>query len=231
MKGSLPPNPAILIPCFNAGSRIAEVARSARTVLDNVLVVDDGSTDGGTDNLAEIAVNVLRFPENRGKGYALIEGFRAALGDPDVSCVVTLDADGQHDPREVPGLLKAFLEEDADLVIGARSFDRKQVPWASRIGNCLTRILTGMLFGVRLSDTQSGFRVHSRRLAEHIVQSVEGGRYETEMTIVLMAVRGGYRLVSHPIATIYEPGNRSSHFRKVRDSWRVWRALFLGLWR
>jgi len=231
MSGEVPSRPLALIPCFNAGARVLEVARGARAVLEDVLVVDDGSTDGGTEGLSKLEVGVLRLPENRGKGHALVEGFRAALANPDISCIVTLDADGQHDPGEIPGLLDAFSEQTADLLIGSRSFERSQVPWASRIGNRLTRALTGALFGIRLADTQSGFRVHSRRLAEHIVRSVQGGRYETEMTIVLLAARGGYALASHPIATIYEPGNRSSHFRKIRDSWRVWHALFLGLWR
>ena len=87
--------------------------------------------------------------------------------------------------------------------------------------------VTRLLLGRKIPDTQSGFRLHSRRFLEVVVQDVAGGRYETEMEILVKAVLGGYEVVSVPIRTIYERGNPSSHFRRMRDSWRVWRALFI----
>jgi glycosyltransferase involved in cell wall biosynthesis len=207
-----------IIPCYNAGDRLVKVVQRVIPLLDKVIVVDDGSTDGGVAALGALPVQLVRFPKNRGKGHALLEGMRAALTDDRIRTLCTLDADGQHNPAEVPGLYAAYLRDDADLLIGARVFDAVKVPWPSRIGNKMTIALSSRLIGARLPDTQCGFRLLSRRFAREVVDTVAGGRYETEMEIVVRAVRRGYRVSSAPIATIYEEGNRSSHFRKGRDS-------------
>jgi glycosyltransferase involved in cell wall biosynthesis len=215
----------VVIPCYNAGHRVHGVVERALAFVDRVFVIDDGSTDHGVDALRGLPVHVIAFPENRGKGAALLEGFRAALHDPDTCCVAVIDADGQHDPAELPALYAAFQAQHADLVIGARAFDARTVPWPSRFGNKLTAAITARLFQRRLPDTQSGFRLHSRRFLEAVLAHVPGGRYETEMAIVIQAIRGGYTIESVPIQTLYEAGNASSHFRRIRDSLRVYRTL------
>lgn len=214
-----------VIPCYNAGLNVSHVIENVLRVIERVIVIDDGSTDGCLDGMG-LPVRLIRFSRNRGKGAAMIAGFKAALEDRGMKCVVVVDADGQHDPAETPRLYGAFVEKQADLVIGARDFDQAHVPWASWLGNTLTSLVTGLLLKRRLADTQSGFRLHSRRLLEDVVRSVPEGRYETEMQILARAIQGGYVIVSVPIATIYEAGNPTSHFRKVADSWRVWSALF-----
>ena len=217
---------AAVVPCYNAGPALRRVAEGLVDQTAAVIIVDDGSTDGFTDMLADLPLIRRRFPENRGKGHALLEGFRAALDLPAVSCAAVVDADGQHDPAELPRLHEAFEAHDADLLIGARQFQGGYVPWASRLGNTLTVMLTALLLGRRVPDTQSGYRLHSRRLLEHILANVAGGRYDTEMEILVSAVRNGFNVVSVPIQTIYERGNPSSHFRKIGDSWRIYRRLF-----
>ena len=216
---------AAVVPCFNAGERVAPVVAALRDILDHVIVVDDGSTDGATAGLRDSGATVIVLPENQGKGFAMIRGFSEALAIPDVTCAVIIDADGQHDPNELPRLYAAFVEQDADLVIGAREFDQAHVPWRSRFGNKLTAGITRALLGQRIGDTQSGYRLHSRPLLEFIIENVPGGRYETEMEILVKAVRGGYRVATAPIETIYEEGNPSSHFNKFRDSFRIYRTL------
>lgn len=225
----LGPGVAALIPCFNAGDRLRGVVDRLRPLVETILVVDDGSTDGAVDAVADDVAEVIRFDTNRGKGHALLAGFEAALKRPEVICVVTLDADGQHDPAEIPRLIEVFHAEEADLVIGARTFEGHSVPWRSWFGNTLTALLIRLALGRRISDTQSGFRVHSRRFVEGVVATVPGGRYDTEMGIVLNAVREDYRLVTVPIRTIYEAGNPTSHFHKLRDSWLIYRRLFGAL--
>ena len=217
---------AVVIPCFNAGTRVRPVAAAALEVADRVIVVDDGSTDGCIDALRPLDLRIVQFPENRGKGHALIEGFRTALAVDSVTCACVVDADGQHDPAEIPRLHSAFVERRADLVIGSRIFDGPGVPWRSRYGNKLTIGLTALLLGQKVPDTQSGFRLHSRRFLEDVVQSVRPGRYETEMEILVKGVREGYAVVPAPIKTIYEVGNPSSHFNKFRDSVRIYLRLF-----
>lgn len=217
---------AAVVPCYNAGPRVEPVVRRLLELLDHVIVVDDGSTDGATAPLQALGASVIHFPENKGKGHAMLAGFRAALAADNVTGVVIVDADGQHDAAELPNLWDAFLSQNADLVIGTRAFGGKHVPLRSKIGNRFTALVTRVVIGVALPDTQSGFRIHSRRFLEDVLLSIRGGRYETEMEIVVRAARGGYKIAAAPIQTIYEEGNPSSHFHKFRDSWRILRKLF-----
>jgi len=217
---------AVLIPCYNAGKRLRPVLERVLAVLPTVILVNDGSTDGCTEGLDDLPLHRVEFPRNRGKGHALLEGFRAALENDAVQAVCVVDADGQHNPDELQRLYEAFRREDADLVIGSRVFTGQHVPWASRFGNTTTIAVTTLLLGQRLPDTQSGFRLHSRRFLESVLETVAPGRYETEMEILVKAVREGFRVLSVPIETIYEPGNPSSHFGKVQDSIRIYARLF-----
>ncbi|NIA12469.1 MAG: glycosyltransferase [Nitrospiraceae bacterium] len=220
---------AVVIPCYNAGEKLRPVVEGALCVTEHVVVVDDGSTDGGVDAIRDLPARIETQPENRGKGEALIMGFRTALNEPAIDCVAVVDADGQHDTAELSALYEGFRSQKADLLIGMRTFGQQNVPWASWFGNRCTAALSALLLRCRIPDTQSGFRLHSRRFLEDIIAHIPGGRYETEMAILIRAVRGGYTIASLPIRTLYDPGNASSHFRKVRDSWRVWRVLFSTL--
>ncbi len=215
----------VVIPCYNAGDRVKAVAEGALRVVDRVLVINDGSTDDCITPLRTLPVRLIHFDVNRGKGHALLSGIRAALEYADAPAVCLMDADGQHDPQEIPKLYSALQKEKADLVIGSREFHRGAVPWRSSIGNRVTAAVTAVLLRRRLPDTQCGFRMLSRQFAESVIAEVSGGRYETEMEMIVHAIRKGFRLVSTPIATIYEPGNRSSHFRKISDSCRIYARL------
>ncbi len=219
----------VVIPCFNAGHHIRSVAEGAAVRATRVIVVDDGSTDGAVDGFAAPNIEVLRLPRNRGKGHAIIEGLKCALARPELEALCLMDADGQHDPADIPGLVGAFWRERADLVIGQRRFDGGPVPLRSRFGNQVTARVTRLLLDRNLPDTQCGFRVLSPRFARAVVDRVAGGRYETEMEMIVLAVRGGFALAHAPVRTVYEPGNRSSHFRKVRDSVRIYLRLAQAL--
>ncbi len=218
-------NTVVIIPCFNAGNRLKGAVENALAQVNRVIVVDDGSTDGCMEAIAGLPVQLITFKNNRGKGHALIAGIRTALEAEGAGVVALMDADGQHDAAELPGLYQCFQSENADLVIGARTFDREQVPWRSRFGNKVTAWVMGILCGRHLPDTQCGYRLLSLRFAQRFVDKVPGGRYETEMRMLLLAISEGFNIVSTPIATLYEPGNVSSHFRKIRDSFRIYWAL------
>lgn len=224
-----PPHPtpglAAVIPCYNAGARVRPVAEGALARAARVIVVDDGSTDGAAAALADLPVTLIAHARNLGKGHALRTGIAAALEDPAIVAVCLLDADGQHDPAAIPAVAGPVLAGAADLAIGSRRFDKAHVPFRSWLGNRVTARVARLLLRRDLPDTQCGFRALSRAFAGRVLDTVEGGRYETEMEMLVRAVRDGARLAPVPIETRYEPGNASSHFRKVRDSARIYLRL------
>lgn len=217
---------AAVVPCYNAGARLRPVVERLAQVLNHVFVVDDGSSDGAVAALAHGSAHIITFPENRGKGHAMLAGFRAGRDLTEAAYVAIVDADGQHDPSELAALYDAAVKTRANLVIGSRSFSLDHVPWTSWMGNRLTAFLTRVLLRQAIPDTQSGYRLHSRRLLDDVLLTVPGGRYETEMEILVVALRNRYKVVPVPIQTIYEEGNRSSHFNRVKDSFRIYRSLF-----
>jgi len=221
---------AVVVPCYNAGDRVRPVIESLLQQTTRVIVVDDGSSDGCTDGLDSGGARVVKLDPNQGKGFAMLRGFQEALADTAVTYVAIVDADGQHDATELPRLLDAAIAADADLLIGSRTFDGPEVPWRSRFGNKLTAFMTKLLYGHAIGDTQSGYRLHSRRFLIEVLSSLEGGRYETEMAILVKALRGDFKVATEPIQTIYEEDNASSHFNKLRDTFRISRVLF-SFWR
>jgi glycosyltransferase involved in cell wall biosynthesis len=216
---------ACVVPCYNVASFCGDVVRGSADFSNQVLAVDDGSTDetprrlGEIENALSSRVRLLTFASNRGKGVALIEGIRTVLLDPRVAVIVTLDGDGQHRPEDIPRLLAAW-RDGADLVIGARGFVGNTPP-RSRIGNTLIRGFLRLLYPSCPADTQSGFRALDRSFAEQVVRRVAGARYETETHMLLLAMDEGHPIATVPIPTIYSDGNRSSHFRPLRDSARI----------
>lgn len=215
-----------MVPAYNAGDLVSGVIGDIEPYLQRVWLIDDGSTDGCTDGLESGITHILTLDKNHGKGYALLEGYAKALEDDAVQCVAVLDADGQHDIRDLPRLYKVFQEGEADFLIGARDFSIGYVPFRSRIGNKVTRVVSQVLLGTNLQDTQSGYRLVSRKYLEAVLGKIPGGRYETEMEMLAMAVRGDFTVISEPIRTIYEEGNASSHFNVLRDSFLIYKKLF-----
>ena len=220
-----------IIPCYNVGGTCGAVVRSAADFADHVIAVNDGSTDCTPDVLTALAeestgrITVLGWAVNRGKGSALLAAFRHALRQWPGHVLVTLDGDGQHRPRDVASLARKLIEEECDLVVGER-LAREKMPLRSRIGNELTAALMKLVYPASPTDTQSGFRAFTPEFAREILQQVREGRYETELQILLLALRQGRAIGSVTIPTVYIDDNRLSHFRPVADSWRVYRALF-----
>lgn len=215
----------VIVPCYNAGAAVLDVIERLLAVTKNIIVIDDGSTDGCIEPLRALPVHIIAHAKNLGKGHALLAGYAAALEDPAIQCVASLDADGQHDPEALPGLIASFKSEAADLVIGSREFTGGRVPWRSRIGNQTTVFVVNRLLKRRLPDTQSGYRLLSRSFLETVLPVMKGGRYETEMELLVRAINGGNKIIPVPIATIYAKGNPTSHFKALRDSYRIYRTL------
>ena len=216
---------ALIIPAYNPGPSLAPLLQTICPAWPKIWLVNDGSTDGSLPPEKTAGLRYLAFDENRGKGHALLAGIRAALEDPEITLLCTLDADGQHDPAAIPALLAAQQRQQADLVIGERNLHAGAVPWRSRLGNQGARLAVYARTRRYFLDTQCGFRLLSRPFAEAVYASLGGGRYETETAILLKALREHRPIASVPIETRYLAGNRGSHFRPVRDSLRVLRAV------
>jgi glycosyltransferase involved in cell wall biosynthesis len=198
-----------LIPAYEAGPRVAGVVLGATAYLP-ALVVDDGSSDDTAARAKSAGATVLMQRPNQGKGAALRAGFRWAL-DRDVDAVLTLDADGQHDPAEIPTFLDAFERTKADLIIGRRDFAR--MPPVRRLANRLGGVAMSWAAGRHIPDNQSGYRLLSRRLIEALATSGEAG-FEYEIEMITTCIRAGFRLEWVPIRTIY--AGEPSHIRPWR---------------
>jgi glycosyltransferase involved in cell wall biosynthesis len=221
-----------VIPCYNVGVRCIPVIQEASRHVGRVLAVDDGSTDDTRASIRRSGAELVAFERNRGKGFALIEGFSIALKDEQCEAVLTLDGDGQHDPREIPTLLAAFSAGAGDLIIGARAGPWKAMPFRRRLANRCSSLLISKLCGQPLPDSQSGFRLISRPALERLLSSLKPGRYETETQMLILASRLGLRISSVPIATIYsESTNAASSFHPLRDTFLVTRVICQAFWR
>jgi glycosyltransferase involved in cell wall biosynthesis len=197
-----------LIPAYNEARYVAEVIAGALAHLP-VLVVDDGSTDDTAARAEAAGAQVLRQTPNQGKGAALRLGFRWAL-DQGYQAVVMLDADGQHDPAEIPKFLQVYTEHGADQIIGAREY--RHIPIVRRISNTIGRWSYSWAVGQYVPDNQSGYRLLSRRMVEATLSSQED-RFQFEVEIITICLLLGYTLDWVPIRTIY--ADEVSHIRPV----------------
>lgn len=200
-----------LIPAYNEAARIEAVIAGTRAHLP-VLVVDDGSADDSAAVAEAAGATVLRQRQNQGKGAALRAGFRWAL-ERGYKAVLTLDADGQHDPAEIPDFLSKYAASQLDLIIGARDFS--QIPPVRRLANRLGTWSFSWALGQPVLDNQSGYRLISRRLMEATLASDEQG-FEFEVDMIVICVQRGFNLAWVPIRTIY--GDEASHINPLKHT-------------
>jgi glycosyltransferase involved in cell wall biosynthesis len=193
------------IPAYNEERAIAAVVLGAMKYVDKVVVCDDGSTDMTGEIAERLGALVIRHERNMGKGEALRSLFRVAR-EMDADVMVTMDGDGQHNPADIPVLLRALESQGADIVIGSRFLGkRKQVPAHRRFGNKLLNLFTSRV----VSDTQSGFRAYSRNAIMRINPSEMGMGVDSE--ILMDALRQGLKIVEVPISVRYDLGKTSTH--------------------
>lgn len=198
-----------IIPAYNEAERIQPVVQGSLEYLP-VLVVDDGSSDKTAEQARQAGAMVHSQRPNQGKGAALKAGFRYAL-DEGYQAVVTLDADGQHDPAEIPKFLEAYQSAAIDLIIGARDFS--QIPLVRRFSNSVGRATFSWALGQLVPDNQSGYRLVSNRLMAATLSSPEQG-FQFEVEMIVTCVEAGFTLGWVPIRTIY--AGESSHINPVR---------------
>jgi glycosyltransferase involved in cell wall biosynthesis len=214
-----------LIPAFNEASHIAQVVEGARSYVESVIVIDDGSTDGTAEVARQAGAFCIELPANGGKASALLRGFTHARAQ-NFTHAITLDGDGQHLPQDIPVLLQVARETDADLVIGARPFDRARMPRARYYSNTVGSRWASALVGSEIKDSQSGFRLF--RLDALHRSKLRSRRYEFEMEALIKMRRAGCTIAHAPIHMVYENGQARSKMKPVRDTVRIclWSLAF-----
>jgi glycosyltransferase involved in cell wall biosynthesis len=211
----------VVIPAYNAARSLGRVLEQIKEVSPHLaaLVVDDGSTDR-TAAVAEIGkAYVVRHERNMGKGEALRTGF-SAFREKDFKAVITLDADGQHSPSEIPKLIETWLSKRADIVIGTRRRQVGSMPLLRIFTNTVSSWLVSLSAGQYIPDSQSGYRLIARSVIENI--DTESRGYGAESEILIKAAIAGYSIESAPISTLY--GDETSHIHPLKQP-----LLFLGL--
>ncbi len=233
-------NGVVLIPTLDPDDRLPAYVQSLVAEGFPVIIVNDGSHDDRQpifealrrmDGVNGASVKVLTHAKNYGKGRGLKNGQNFYLAEHETlykgyKGIVTADSDGQHLAEDVIRLDEELGKKTGKtMIVGCRNFKEAHVPFKSRYGNQLTRVLFRFLFGKDISDTQTGLRAFTNE-ALYDLLDIDGERYEYETNVLICAVHNGFKIEEMTIATVYENNNEGSHFHPVRDSIRIYKVLF-----
>lgn len=216
------PKVTVLVAAYNEAPVIGDVVRKALEAVPSgeILVVDDGSTDGTDRTATEAGARVVRLPANEGKGCAVRRGLPEAQGE----VIVLIDGDGQDDPSEIPSLLEA-LRPGVDLVVGSRFIGRFEAGAITPVNHWGNRFLTNtinVLFSTRLTDTQAGFKAVRADALKRV--SLSAHRFDIEVDLLLGVLRAGGRVVEVPVRRAARP-HGMSHLNSIRDGARIFRRI------
>ena len=210
----------VLIPTYNNAATVGRVIEESKLCCKDIFVVNDGSTDDTAAVLENIeGINVISYMPNRGKGHALQCGLNKARECGFDYCI-TLDADGQHYPSEIPKFIEAIGKNPGSLIIGARNLNAENMPGKNTFANKFSNFWFKVETWQTLHDTQSGFRLYPLKEIEEI--KLFTGMYEFELEIIVKAAWRGIKVMNIPINVYYPPaGERVSHFKPLRDFTRI----------
>ena len=210
----------LIIPTYNNCGTVKDVVERALRQCADVIVVNDGCTDDTARILQDISgIKVLTHSKNRGKGIALKTGLKAAQADG-FSHAVTIDADGQHFPEDIPLLIKASENNPGDIIIGCRNLTSENMPGGNTFANRFSNFWFRLQTGQKVADTQSGFRIYP--LGALHGMGLITSRYESELELMVYAAWHGVKIQGVSVRVLYQPeGERVSHFRPFRDFLRI----------
>jgi len=199
----------IILPAYSEGKIIKEVISSIKKEgFNNIIVVDDGSSDNTYQEAKSTGVITISHPINRGKGAATQTGIDAAkLLNADI--IVTMDSDGQHDPKDIKKLVKPILDNKADVVIGSRMLNGKDMPQSRIMMNKIANIVTYIFFGIMVSDSQSGLRAYSKKAYNSVYTYMD--RYEFESEMLGQIKDANLKIKEVPIKVIYTDYSKSKY--------------------
>jgi len=222
---------AIVLPSLDPDAKFRGVVEGLlEKGFEHIVIVNDGSSADNLHWFEEAAEHpqcvVLHHEVNKGKGRALKNAFAyVAENLPQLEGVITIDGDGQHLLEDIVACGERMLKSGEAVVLGCRDFDQPGIPPRSIAGNKTTSRFFKLLFGIRLSDTQTGLRAIPARYLEDFCR-IEGERFEYETNMLLNMHRAGIAFIEQPIATVYDPDDYSSHYNAVKDSYRIFKVMF-----
>jgi glycosyltransferase involved in cell wall biosynthesis len=213
-------NWCVVIPTYNNEKTLEKVVRDVLAVCDDVIVVNDGSTDSTADILSHFPkLQVISYAPNRGKGYALRKGFELAFCRK-YQHVITIDSDGQHYASDITQFVAGMKENPDALIMGYRTLPMERMRQGSGFANRLSNFWFRLITGISLPDTQSGFRLYPLHLLQNMRFYTR--RYEFELEILVRSAWKGIPVTSIPISVYYpSPGERISHYRPIKDFLRI----------
>ncbi|WP_433765068.1 DUF2062 domain-containing protein [Flavobacterium ginsenosidimutans] len=211
-------NFCVIVPTYNNQKTLKKVLDSILDFTTNVIIINDGSTDSTSEILKSYSqLTQIHHPKNLGKGRALRNGFRKAL-ELDFEYAITIDSDGQHFATDIPVFLEAIQDEPNALLIGSRNMTQENVPKKSSFGNKFSNFWFKFETGIKLDDTQSGFRLYPLRL---LPKRFYTNKFEFEIEVIVRAAWKGIVVKNIPIQVLYDPAERVSHFRPFQDFTRI----------
>lgn len=207
----------VVMPTYNNGGTLRDVVERVLKYCDSVIVVNDGCTDNSPEILNALSdrVTVVDYGRNRGKGYALKQGFRKAkaLG---FDYAITIDSDGQHFPEDIPLFLDALQQHPGALIVGSRNLNQENMPGKNTFANKFSNFWFKIQTGINLPDTQTGYRLYPLRRLPRIFSA----RYEAELSLLVFSAWRGTDLVPIKVNVFY-PEDRVTHFRPFWDFFRI----------
>ena len=211
----------VMVPTYNNAGTVVDVVKGILQLTDDLIVVIDGCTDDTRERLDEAGLDIVRvdYAQNRGKGHALLAGFEKALA-MDYDYAITIDADGQHLPEDIPVFLEALQKHPDSLIIGARNLHQVNMSSGSTFANKFSNFWFKVQTGIALSDTQTGYRLYPlRRLTgKRFITS----RYEAELELLVFSAWANIPIHEVPVNVYYPPKEeRVSHFRPFADFLRI----------
>jgi glycosyltransferase involved in cell wall biosynthesis len=210
----------VLIPTYNNSATLAHVISSVAEYTRNIIVVNDGSTDDTPRVLSEFHfIDIISYEINRGKGMALRLGFKRAV-ELGFDYAISIDSDGQHFAADLPKFLEKLNEHRSAIIVGARNMEQSSVPGKSSFGNRFSNFWFRLETGLKISDTQSGYRLYPVKLLHD--RKYFTRKYEFEIEVLVRAAWSGIEVVEVPVKVFYpEKNRRVSHFRPFRDFSRI----------
>jgi len=208
----------VIVPTYNNQKTLKRVLDSILDFTQNIIIVNDGSTDETSEILKQYSqFTQIHHPKNIGKGRALRNGFRKAI-EMNFEYAITIDSDGQHFAADIPNFIAEIQKEPNSLLIGSRNMTQENVPKKSSFGNKFSNFWFQFETGIKLEDTQSGFRLYPLRV---LPKQFYTNKFEFEIEVIVRSAWKGIMVKNIPIQILYDPAERVSHFRPFKDFTRI----------